>query len=260
LYKAVPKAEAGRVLEYRVEPHKFDNKAETDDLSVAITQHYGHACIPYMQYVIQNLAEVNELFKDTQRRIDLAAGLSQPHRFWSVQAASSITGLTIAKRVGLIDFDIQAIVAWIIDVLITAKAELATMSGTVEDLLASYLSENYNNVLRIRSTDDARGNNDALEHLIVPDATPRMSLVARYEYDVKKMYLLPKPLRQWCVRNQHNYSALINGLKEGKTRTVFKKIRMGKGTNMNLPSADVWVLDCTEFSDDELPIIVSDPT
>jgi len=260
LYKAVPKAEAGRVLEYRVEPHKFDTKTETDDLSVALTQHYGHACIPYMQYMIQNLAEVQELFKDTQRRIDTAAGLSQPHRFWSVQAASSITGLTIAKRVGLVNFDIQPLVAWVIEMLITAKGEIEQMSGTVEDLLASYLSENYNNVLRIRSTDDARGSDtDALEHLIVPDATPRMTLVARYEYDIKKMYLLPKPLRQWCVRNQHNYSALINGLKEGKTRTISKKIRMGKGTNMNLPSADVWVLDCTEFSDDELPIIVSNP-
>jgi hypothetical protein len=214
-----------------------------------------------MQYVIQNLAEVHELFKDTQRRIDTAAELSQPHRFWSVQAASSITGLTIAKRVGLVNFDIQPLVAWIIDVLITAKSELATMSGTVEDLLASYLSENYNNVLRILSTDDARSNSDALEHLIVPDATPRMSLVARYEYDVKKMYLLPKPLRQWCVRNQHNYSALVNGLKEGKTKAVSKKIRMGKGTNMNLPSAEVWVLDCADFGADEIPIInVPDPT
>jgi hypothetical protein len=214
-----------------------------------------------MQYMIQNLAEVQELFKDTQRRIDLAAGLSQPHRFWSVQAASSITGLTIAKRVGLVNFDIQPLVAWVIEMLITAKGEIEQMSGTVEDLLASYLSENYNNVLRILSTDDARGSDaDVLEHLIVPDATPRMSLVARYEYDIKKMYLLPKPLRQWCVRNQHNYSALINGLKEGKTRTVSKKIRMGKGTNMNLPSADVWVVDCTEFSDDELPIIVPNPT
>jgi hypothetical protein len=169
--------------------------------------------------------------------------------------------LTIAKRVGLINFDIQPLVAWVIDVLITAKGELATMSGTVEDLLASYLSENYNNVLRIRSTDDARGSDtDALEHLIVPDSTPRMTLVARYEYDIKKMYLLPKPLRQWCVRNQHNYSALINGLKEGKTKAVSKKIRMGKGTNMNLPSADAWVLDCTEFGADELPVDVPNPT
>jgi hypothetical protein len=170
--------------------------------------------------------------------------------------------LIIAKRVGLVNFDIPALVAWVIEMLIAAKGEIEQMSGTVEDLLASFLSENYNNVLRIRSTDDARGSNtDALEHLIVPDATPRMTLVARYEYDVKKMYILPKPLKQWCVRNQHNYSALVNGLKEGKTKAVSKKIRMGKGTNMNLPSADVWVLDCTEFSDDELPVInVADPT
>ena len=254
LYKTVPKAEAGRVLEYRVEAYKFDTKTETDDLSVALTQHYGHACLPYTQYIMANLEEVETLFRDTQKRIDAAAGLSQPHRFWSVQAASSITGLIIAKRIGLVNYDIPAIVSWIIDVLITAKGEIEAMSGTVEDLLASYLSENYNNVLRIRSTDDARSN-DQLEHLIIPDATPRITLAVRYEYDVKKMYLLPKPLKQWCVRNQHNYSAFINGLREGNTRAVYKKIRMGKGTNMNLPSADVWVLDCSEFQDDELAVV-----
>ena len=126
------------------------------------------------------------------------------------------------------------------------------MSGTLEDTLTSYLAENYNNILRIKSTDDSRSGDSMLEHLMIPDATPRMSLVARYEYDVKRMYLLPKPLREWCTKQQINYQNLVDSLKTGSTRATVKKMRMGKGTNMNLPPADALVLDCTDFMNDEV--------
>lgn len=126
------------------------------------------------------------------------------------------------------------------------------MSGTLEDTLTSYLAENYNNILRIKSTDDARVGSDALEHLIIPDASPRIALVARYEYDIKKMYLLPKPLREWCSKQQINYQSFIDSLRTSSTRAVTKKVRMGKGTHMNLPPSDAIVIDCAEFMNDEV--------
>ncbi len=249
LYKSIPKAEAMRVLEYKAEAYRFDTKTETDDLSLALESHYGHACVPYMQYVIANAEECRAMLYETQKRIDAAAGLAAPHRFWSWQAASAITGLLIAKKLGLVHYKISAVVAWIVDVLIEAKGSSETMGGSTEDLLTTYLAENYNNVLRIRSTDDARTGED-LDVFVVPDGTPRFTYVARYEYDIKKMYLMPKPLKEWCVKNQHNYQAFIQGLKEGKTYAVSKKIRMGKGTRMNLPPTTVWVLNFSEFDDE----------
>lgn len=251
LYKSVPKAEAMRVLEYRAEAYKFDTKTETDDLSMALGMHYGHACIPYMQYVIANMEECRQLFLETQKRIDTAAGLSQPHRFWSAQAASSITGLLIAKKIGLINYKISDVVSWIVEVLIEAKGMTESMGVSTDELLTTYLAENYNNILRIRSTDDARTGED-LDVFVVPDGTPRFTYVARYEYDIKKMYLMPKPLKDWCVKNQHNYQAMTQGFKEGKTHAIMKKIRMGKGTRMNLPPMNVWVLNFTEFDDEEV--------
>lgn len=252
MYKAIPKAEATRVLEYEAQKFHFDTKAETDELNRNLYAHYGHACIPYMQYILANMEEVKELFLSTQARIDQAAGLSQPHRFWSVQAASTITGLLIAKKVGLINYKVADVVAWLIKVIQRAKQEIETMGGTMEDMLTSYLAENYNNILRIKSTDDSRVQADTLEHLVIPDATPRISLVARYEYDVKKMYLLPKPLREWCNKQQINYQTFVDSLKSGSTHAVTKKVRMGKGTHMNLPPSDALVLDCTEFMSDDV--------
>jgi hypothetical protein len=252
MYKAIPKAEATRVLEHEAQKFHFDTKAETDVLSRNLYAHYGHACVPFMQYVLANIDECRTLFLQTQERIDIAAGLSQPHRFWSVQAASAITGLLVAKKIGLIKFKVSDIVTWLINVIEKAKVEIENMSGTLEDTLTSYLAENYNNILRIKSTDDSRTGTDALEHLILPDASPRIFLVARYEYDIKKMYLLPKPLREWCSKQQINYQTFVESLKTGQTRAVVKKIRMGKGTHMNLPPSDALVLDCSEFMSDEV--------
>jgi hypothetical protein len=43
---------------------------------------------------------------------------------------------------------------------------------------------------------------------------------------------------------------LIDGLKSGRTKAKRDKIRLGKGTHVNLPATDVWVLDFTEFMDE----------
>jgi hypothetical protein len=62
-----------------------------------------------------------------------------------------------------------------------------------EGALSNFLAENYNNILRIKSTEDARRNNnaDALEHLVIPDATPRILFfkIDEKDYDVLKTFL-----------------------------------------------------------------------
>jgi hypothetical protein len=90
-----------------------------------------------------------------------------------------------------------------------------------------------------------------IDHLIIPDASPRFSMVARYEYDVKLLYLMPTPLKQWCVKHQINYSGLVDGLKRGRTKAKLDSKRMGKGTRMNLPASPVITVDCSEFMNDE---------
>lgn len=251
MYKAMPKAECVRVIESPVQPYKFDSKAETDEFNRQLSEHYGHACVPYMQFVIKNLEQCRELFTVMQQRVDAAADLSQPHRFWSVQAASALTGLAIAKRLGMINYDLKAVFKWIVEQIIANKEALNTTTGVPEDLLTMYLAENYNNILRIKSTDDSRAKT-AAEDYIVPDSAPRVQLVARYEYDLKRLFLLPKPLKDWCMKQQLHYADVVDGLKKGPAKAHVRKVRLGKGTRMNLPPVDVLVLDCSSYMSEEL--------
>lgn len=249
-YKSLPKGEAMRVLEARAIPMDGLNKEDTDRLSEALVNNYGHAAIPYLQYVMQHIDEIRALYKATQLKLDKLFGFGPSDRFHSVLTADGITGLLVARRAGLVSFNVAPVVEWLKKLIKGTKERIDTMDVDAETSLTNFLAENYNNILRIRSTDDVRKMGDSLDHIIVPDATPRISLIARYEYDVKLLFIYPNPLREWCVKRQVNYEGLVDSLKRGRTKAEMAKKRMGKGTHMNLPPTNVLCIKCEEFLDE----------
>ena len=242
--KAIPEAEAQRILECRVKSlkHMFLDKAETDKYQDDIKKCFGHGGVKYVQYIMNNLEDVKKLLLSVQSKVDRKAKLEAPNRFWSILVASTITGLILAKRLGMVSYDVQKVFKWGIDVVEQNKRKLDDMSVGVEELLNDYIHEHWSNVLWIKSTDDLRKNE--AESLVIPEALPRGKLVARYETDLKRAYLIPKPLKSWCGDHQVNYNSLLNDLKE-KLNARRTKMRLSKGTHMNLPPTDVIIVDCS---------------
>lgn len=259
-FKAVSRAEAQRVLELHVTKADLPDKTVTDELSLRLRRAYGTAWIPYIQYVIKNIDGVRALFQSVKEKLDRAIGLTAQERFYSVIGATGITGLIIAKRIGLVTYEIAPIVQWLITTMKQAKDKIGDMNTGVETLLNNYLAENYNNILRIKSTDDSRGLKNEVDMLVIPDGTPRIALVARYEYDIKRLYLMIKPFKDWCSKQHLNYNEIEKQLAAGITRAVREKKRMSKGTRMNLPSDYVLALDCSEFMDNETEFALSSAT
>ena len=125
------------------------------------------------------------------------------------------------------------------------------MSMSAEETLNDYIHEHWSNVLWIKSTDDLRKqNNNGLDSLIVPEALPKGKLVARYETDLKIAYLIPKPLRIWCGEQQINYTAFLQDLNTNMGAKKMK-MRLSKGTHMQLPPTDVIVVSCSIEGSDE---------
>ena len=245
--KAMPKAEAQRILEVKVE-RIFDevkDKKIQDDFLADVEGNYGHAGKVYTQHVMNNLDGIRKLLEEIREKVDTQAALTSENRFWSAFVTSTMAGLVLAKRAGLIEYDIGKIFKWAIAMLKSNKHYVSAMNVSVEEILNDYIHEHWSNVLWIKSTDDLRKqNNNGLDSLVVPDALPRGQLVARYETDLKKAYLVPKPLRMWCGEQQINYSAFLQDLqtKMGATKT---KMRLSKGTHMQLPPTDVIVVSCS---------------
>ena len=244
IIKAMPKAEAQRIMECRVSRIHFETKEETDVFSACLQNNYGHAGKIYVQHIMNNLDEVKKLLSDVQARVDAKAGLTAENRYWSILVASTITGLMLAKRVGLVDYDIKKVFAWAIEKLKENKRQVEDMSVSVEETLNDYIHEHWSNVLWIKSTDDLRKQEDGVTELIIPESQARGKLVARYETDLKRAYLIVKPLKTWCGEQQINYNSFIYDLtnKMGATKT---KMRLSRGTHMNLPPTWVIQVDCS---------------
>lgn len=251
--KAMPKAEAQRVLE--IETSKlFTEKADkemTDKFSAHIQDNYGHASIPFIQYVMSNLTETRILIETLQRQIDKAAELGPENRFWSAAAAVSLAAAVICKHLNLLDYDVPTLKNYIVkNILRGNKSTSAEMSMDPMDLVTAYTYQNLGRILQIKSTMDRRSKDvtNGIDELVVPDQQPRTAdIVGRYETDLHVLYLLPTPFKVWLADQQINYNSVIAEL---KTKYSAKKVkaRLTKGTKLQMPVADVI----------EIPIVLSD--
>ena len=260
--KQQPKAEAQRMLEWKAQRvfGTSDDKQLTDKFDKSIEENYGHAGVIFIQWVMQNLAQTRQLVHDTQIRIDKAAGLTAENRFWSAGAATTLAGALIAKKLGLIDYNTEALTAWTIEMLEANLQSVNDMGVSVEQTLTDYMMENYNNILMIKSTDDLRklgGDGDASDPLVIPDAIPRGQLIARFETDTKKAFLRLQPLKVWCAGRQINYSAFIEDLKSklGAKKGV---VRLTKGTHLEQAASHVLIVNCKSFGEGHVESVVGE--
>ena len=252
--KAMPKAEAQRILECHVERlfDKVKDKEITDTFKEDVFNNYGHAGVPYIQWVMSNLDETRSILKKVQKRIDEAAELTTENRFWSDTLTATIAGLLIAKKVGLHDFDVTKVFKWATTELIGQnKRGLSEMEHSVTDVLNDFFAENISYILQIKSTQDLRGSNDnGLDQHVIPEQVARGRLIARYETDTKLFYVKPKPLKEWCGELQINYSHLVSEIMK-KCEGKRKKVQLTKGVNLQLPPADTIVMKFDADPDNE---------
>lgn len=253
--KATPKGEIQRVLEHHVQPFKFSSKTETDRFSSSLGDHTGHVVEPFVQYIMNNKDKVRAMIEAVQLDIDRRAGLDMTNRYWSITVAVSIVALVICRELDLVKYDIRKVTDWALEMLAQNKRRDAEATINIENVVNEYVSENYNNILWIRSTEDRRTGNEnvrGIDNLVVPDHEPRGSLVGRYETDLKMLYLLPKPLRTWCSKQQLNYESVLKEMIE-KMNGQKRKVRISKGTKLNLPATDAILVDCSKLEIDVAP-------
>ena len=250
MFKTIPRAEAQRILETKAVKlfKKSETKQETDAHQARIKKVHGVAGKIYIQFIINNLDEVKALLQRVQIKIDKEANLTSENRFWSAGVAATLTGLIIAKRLGLVNYNMKKLKAYVLKLLAENMRAVSDMNTPVHDTLNSYIHEHWGSILKIQSTDDLRkGQDNGLDGLIIPELDPKVRLVGRYETDTKMAYLVPKQLKKWCGKQQINYGSFIQDLKE-KMNAKPVVIRLTKGTSTQLPATRVIAIDCSGVS------------
>lgn len=237
--KALPDAERERVFEVNVNKYVYAYpKHVADEFQQKVKNEvYGVAAEPYIQWLVDNVDTARELFIKTQRKLDQACGLTSKNRMISAGFAAYLTGGAIASDLGLIPYDMQRLFDLCVQLITARLAHYDGSQRKASDFIAQYLAENYNNILRINSTEDKTDidTGSVEDTFVVPDGVPRGELLARWEPDVKMLYLMKHPFNKWCVDQHLNSKALLEELKKEYTVDMVS-MRPAKGTRMNIPT------------------------
>jgi hypothetical protein len=251
--KSNPQGEVQRVLRYHVQPHNFTDKSETDVFARTVGAHHGHAVEVFVQSIMADRDTVRKLLEMVQGKIDRACDLTMQNRFWSVQGAVAITALILARTTGLLSYDPEKLFDWVVQLIKDNKAASVEATASVETIITDYVTEHYGDILWIKSTEaQGGGNGNALDSLVVPEMQPRSRLVARYETDTKYLFLVLSPFKAWCTKRRFNFDSVCKEASQ-QLRGTKQKVRISRGTKMNLPPATVLRLDCSALDLPESP-------
>jgi len=243
-YRSSPKGEAARVVSYHATKLLSGPKdtLRANDLNDQLAENYGHAGPLFMQHVMRNKASVKKLVLDTRSDLVIKLKAEAHERFWIAQGATVYAGCVIAKEIGLIDWDLDNLWKWIIELIRSQRADLKEMDLDIHDLISQFYMDNARSILRITSSADAR--DPELQNIIRPDMQdmPNFRFVARHETDIGKLFIRLPPFKKWLADRKYVESqikSLIFEHMDGK----YSKKKMGKGTKMDIGTTHV--IECT---------------
>jgi hypothetical protein len=239
--KAIPDAEAQRVLEVHARLVEGIGKVEMDRQNQRLSQNCGHAGIEFVKYVISNQDKVQNLLTRVVEHMDKKAKLTFQNRYWSAHNAIGIAALMICRKLGLLPFDVVGLERFACELVDSNRAVMKTTQRSASQIINDYVMENWGSILQIKSTGETV-NHNGLDALISPDSMPRNKIAGRYETDVNKLFLTTKLFKEWCLDSNINYSGLILDIKNDLGGS-FKNTRITKGTKLNLPPSYTLIVD-----------------
>jgi hypothetical protein len=241
--KSFPEAELMRILEMHIYNDPNNDTAWSRTHFGRLENNYGHAIVPFAQYVLTHLPEVIEFMGAIQTKIEHAADMTNPERFWSVMATLAITGGVIANRLGIIDIPHKPVLEFAINHIRGARTQNKIMLLDNSDFLGSFLQRKYHEILV------ANGKVDKMTGLQTEALRePRGALSARYEPDTKLLFVLVRSYREECNKGQLNFEESLEMYKKSNSFLGTRRKRLAANSKVDTGvNAPALVFDTTKL-------------
>lgn len=237
--KDSPQGEMMRILEYSLDYNSaIDTETGKLMFDHQLMENYGHAGEIYARYIVENHEEVKELFLTIQNKIDTQLKLTQRERFWSATVAANITGIYIAVRLKLCDWNIAPIFKWACDMIRNLRNTTVPPIDSDKEVLGDFLLRHIENVLIVNDGVDKRTKMNEL-----PVLEPKRELIVRFEPDTQKVYITVAAFRRYCTLRNIGYRETIKKLKETGVFIKSDQKRMGKGMKISTLPVQAMILD-----------------
>jgi hypothetical protein len=224
-----------RVLEWEVP--EASSATTTTQASQIINQtdhHYGHAGIIYAKWLGENSLAASLMVERAMTYFESKAGATQDERFWIAGAAAMYCGAMIAKKLGLVAFDLPALQTFLLDTItanrgtkITAVADLDGAEN-VWNLLQYFLNDRQGHVLH---TDIFTAGGTA-KATVRTDIDHSMVKVVQVHVAHKpgKIRIDHAAFADWCRRSKKTTSTIEAAMKKHFGMTTIKTV-LGGGTS-----------------------------
>ena len=225
ILKDNPEGELMRLIEYPIGLVDSINTANAKELfDKVLFSNYGHAGPVYIRYVLNNMEYVVGKCLQMQDKIDRELQLLPKERFWSATVAANIEGGILAKKCGLIDWNMKRIYGHACDIVERLRQDTKAPLNGVEQVIGDYLYRHMQNILVVNDKSDRRTKLPS-----APIREPKGELLIRIEPDTEMMFLIAKPFREYCVKYQINYNDTLDKLAAQGRLVNRDNKRMSKG-------------------------------
>jgi len=218
-----------------------------------------------MRYIVTHQRQIADEVRDMMNELAKVLPATR-YRFYRNHAACTLTAAKLAKKLGIIDFDIERLFEFSVR-LLTDLAETVTATNTVtsEDAFSRMMGELSSRILVTQEFRD-RGSKNGPE---TPRNRVQGVIAGRFvlgsttsKTHAGHIFISQKEARDWCMANRLDYGALIDSL-EAKQALVKKsdKLVLTRGTDMPFSGqVRCFVVDSTKLDSQALTLVSNNAT
>lgn len=203
-------AQVARVFEFDVKQPKLTDEQRYADAQTfrLVYENYGLAMPIYIEYVVNNQQKIQTHLRKIEHQLIEHLGMRHDERFWRALLTVCITGALVARKLGLIDHDVNALIPAALEHFAYQRATLVA-EQTQANTLLQFLQDNQSTILVV-DTDTPTISASGLR-LVTCLRTPptHVNVRVRYVVDKKLLYVDRRFLRAYCTEKNVDFRDLL---------------------------------------------------
>lgn len=214
---------------------------------------YGAAGRRYLQYVLKNRGAIITKLQKMRAQMAPTTRDETRERFYLDTLVTALLGGAIAKKLGLIDFDLEGVRIWALKHIITLRSYRTAAAYTPEDYFNSFLAQLHNRTVVTNHYADGRTNRGRGSEMV--DSSRLRDPIARQAIRDRVFIVTLRGWNEWCHEQKISPKWLLDELdKRGYIKhyvgeDMEKDRRHRIFRNTNIPTS---LARCIEFDYDRI--------
>jgi len=237
VYATVSDSDAGvlRVFELEVSggSKQIDNLADMMSRFKSLDENYGHAGVKYIEYLVANQDSIESLVKEIADRLEQKMTVGANERFWFSTVVSLIAAAMLAKRAGVLDFDIPKLKTYLLQRFEAMRKIKVVETRTKVDILHDFMNDNMRHKLYTHAINRHVSGKPPTQPLVDPTQTPQGHIAYHEGMTCGGLVIPITVLREWCQRTSTSYNNLRDILVTQCNASV-ERISLGSGTTYSV--------------------------